>query len=227
VDDYRQIAADLFALEDDPKDIRDFVRDGLATLSRASLVVRYEIDGKRYFYISSWDRHQRVDRPNKPRYPRPPDGYIPPTSPDDLKSGNADPDSRDPRDTFATPSPSGTEEQGNRGTGEVPPTAAHAPTADILVAEWLDHCRKRPPNGVIGQTSKLIKAMLGEGLDPDDIRRGLGAWLDKGLHPSALPSVVNEVMNAAPIRPPPRTKPTADDRYRAIQELKTGTGGQP
>lgn len=37
--------------------------------------------------------------------------------------------------------------------------------------------------------------MLAEGIDPDDVRRGLAAWMTKGLHPSTLPSVVNEVMN--------------------------------
>lgn len=38
--------------------------------------------------------------------------------------------------------------------------------------------------------------MLEEGIDPDDVRSGLLEWARKGkLHPSTLPSVVNEVMN--------------------------------
>jgi hypothetical protein len=71
VDDNRQIAADLFALEDDPLDIREYVREGLATLSRAGLIVRYGHGGKRYLFPPAWDKHQRIDRPGKPRYPRP------------------------------------------------------------------------------------------------------------------------------------------------------------
>ena len=69
------------------------------------------------------------------------------------------------------------------------------PTADTIVAEWIDHCAKRPPAPVIGQTGKAIRAMLTEGIDPNDIRRGVAAWMAKGLHPSTLPSVINETMN--------------------------------
>jgi hypothetical protein len=75
---------------------------------------------------------------------------------------------------------------------------AEAITARTLVGEWIDLCRKRPPAAVIGHTSKAIKTMLDEGIDPDDIRTGIQQWSAKGLHPSALPSVVNEFMNARP-----------------------------
>ncbi|MFG3051815.1 hypothetical protein ACGFZP_12820 [Kitasatospora sp. NPDC048239] len=83
----------------------------------------------------------------------------------------------------------------------VPPTAGavapHDPiTAQTLVAEWLDHVPNRPPGAVIGQTSKHLKQMLDEGIASDHIRRGLALWTAKGLHPSTLPSVVNQVMNA-------------------------------
>lgn len=93
----------------------------------------------------------------------------------------------------------------------VPPTAgAAAPhtvehdddaTAQTLVGEWVEQCRKRPPGAVIGHAGKVIKAMLAEGIDPDDIRGGIAAWAAKGLHPAALPAVVNEVMNLTPSAP--------------------------
>lgn len=73
------------------------------------------------------------------------------------------------------------------------------PTAHTLVAEWVDHCPKRPPGQVVGQVAKSIDRMLAEGIDPADIRRGLSAWHTKGLSPSVLASVVNEVMNAPPV----------------------------
>ena len=76
-------------------------------------------------------------------------------------------------------------------------------TTDALVAEWIGHCRKRPPGNVIGQVGKQVKAMLAEGVDVSDVRAGLAAWWRKGLHPSALPSVVNELMNASPARAAP------------------------
>lgn len=71
-------------------------------------------------------------------------------------------------------------------------------TAGTLVAEWIDGCRKRPPGSVIGQVGKHIKALLADGFDPAEVRSGLALWASKGLHPSTLPSVVNEAVNAAP-----------------------------
>ena len=74
-------------------------------------------------------------------------------------------------------------------------------TTSALISEWLEHCAKRPPNALIGQVGKSLKAMLAEGVDPTDVRRGLAQWAAKGLNPSALPSVVNEIMNAGPQLP--------------------------
>lgn len=106
----------------------------------------------------------------------------------------------------------------------VPPTAGaksrrtapkdDEPTAQLILSEYIDRCRKRPAGQVIGQLGKLIKAMLAEGIDPDDIRRGLAQWMTKGLNPSTLPSVVTEVMNAVP-QPAPATLP-ASNAPRAI-----------
>lgn len=208
LDDYRHITADLFALEDDQAGVRKFVRDGLATLSARSLIVRYEHEGKRYLYIPTWEKWQRVDRPGKPRFPRPDEcGATILTSADtdpesDTKVGLAT-DSRQSRESPAT----GEGEKGRRG---VPPTAGaparrdgpHTedtdPNAQTLVAEWIDHCNRRPPGNVIGQVAKQCKGLLDEGFDYADVRAGLALWHSRGLHPSTLPSVVNEHVNATP-----------------------------
>lgn len=99
-----------------------------------------------------------------------------------------------------SPAPTPTPTPVPPSAGAVAPRAHAAPaTADQLIADWLDHIPKRPPGQVIGQVGKHIKAMLTENIDPADIRRGIAAWVTKGLHPSTLPSVVNEVMNATPL----------------------------
>lgn len=120
----------------------------------------------------------------------------------------------------------------------VPPSAGTAlalvPRADVpvstdeMIAEWITHCRKRPPGTLIGQVGKQLKAMLSEGMDPADVRRGLAEWHRKGLSPSSLPSVVNEFMNAVPARASPRPS-TTDSRVAAalaladeIEQLGTG-----
>jgi len=89
LDDYRQITADLFALEEDQTATRKYVRDGLAILSRGLLIYRYKIENGSYIFVVAWDRHQRVDRPNKARYPRPPEGFDPSTSGNDQNPDQA------------------------------------------------------------------------------------------------------------------------------------------
>ncbi|AHH98232.1 hypothetical protein [Kutzneria albida] len=87
---------------------------------------------------------------------------------------------------------------------KTPPTVGReAPGTQQIVGAWIDTCRKRPPGNVIGQISKNVKAMLEEGIDHSDVQAGLLEWARKALHPSTLPSVVNEVMNrpASPARP--------------------------
>lgn len=87
------------------------------------------------------------------------------------------------------------------GAAEAAPEELEPVTAQTIVGEWLDRCTKRPPSQTIGQTSKQIKKLLEDGIEPDDIRRGLAKWMAKGSAPSAIPSFVNEAMNAAAPQP--------------------------
>ena len=44
---------------------------GLTRLSQQGLITRYEgPDGRRYLQINSWDKHQKINRPSKPRFPQ-------------------------------------------------------------------------------------------------------------------------------------------------------------
>jgi hypothetical protein len=108
-------------------------------------------------------------------------------------------------------------------------TEAAPVSAQTIVGEWIDRCAKRPPSQTIGQTSKQIKKLLEDGIDPDDIRAGLSRWMAKGSAPSAIPSFVNEAMNAQPQRLPMAAgaenvldfaRPsTADRRFAGAMEL--------
>ena len=103
------IAADLFAfdLSRDSRDTLARVSGGLQRLAEAGRIVRYEVDGKPFLEIVNWKKHQRIDKPNKPRFPQ----YD--ADRDESEQRFATP-SRDSRDTLAP----GTGEQRNRGTGE-------------------------------------------------------------------------------------------------------------
>ena len=67
------ICADLFAgdFSVEPGETLGRVRQCLLALVRQGLVVRYEVEGKRYLFITGWDDHQYVKNPNPVRYPRP------------------------------------------------------------------------------------------------------------------------------------------------------------
>lgn len=47
------------------------VGHALGSLSRLSLLSRYTVRGQSYYHISGWDKHQKVEKPGKPRMPGP------------------------------------------------------------------------------------------------------------------------------------------------------------
>jgi len=109
VDRVPVIAAELFAddLSRDPRETLSRVSEGIGRLSEQGLVQRYSDGSKDYLSITNWERHQRIDKPNKPRYPLPTSENV------EIRETLA----THSRDIRETPAP-GTGEQGNRGTGE-------------------------------------------------------------------------------------------------------------
>ncbi|MET8136320.1 hypothetical protein ABZV24_31015 [Streptomyces sp. NPDC005251] len=91
----------------------------------------------------------------------------------------------------------------NRDLGSTPSGGASAPApqtvpVDVLIGEYVAACAERPPSSVLGHLGREVKTHLAEGINPDRIRAGLTRQHTKGLHPSALPSLVHEAMNATP-----------------------------
>jgi len=171
----------------------------LDELAAAGHLQRYEADGDPYLFLPKMGRHQRLE-PNKvpSRLPEPPSPQV---------TGVSEPraDSSAPRADEYAPDAESSETNvalqvaGSRGQVAGGREQATPPSgAQTLIAEWIDSSRKRPPQAVVGQVAKLLGQMLAEGIDYDDVRQGLAAWSAKGMHPATLPSVVNEVMNAAP-----------------------------
>lgn len=165
-DSYKLISAELFGLEDDPREVRDNTRECLARLADARLITRYTLDGKRYIRITNWDEHQRIDRPNKPRYPLPTAEGVQPVDAAqaaemDYGTSTAGEDSRNPRATLASVHrleqwSSGAEEQWSRGKVPAdeppPPPAAETLFPDPPVAD----APARDEQLTITQRSKAI-----------------------------------------------------------------------
>lgn len=127
------ICADLFAddLSRDPRETLARITRGLASLADNGRIVRYTVENRDYLYVTNWDKHQRIDRPNKPRYP------LPTSENAEVRDTLATP-SRVSRDTLAT----GTGEQGNRGTGEQgteKPSVSSSEVADAPSRPEVEH----------------------------------------------------------------------------------------
>ncbi|MEW2293628.1 hypothetical protein ABZ719_13105 [Streptomyces sp. NPDC006743] len=90
---------------------------------------------------------------------------------------------------------------GNTPSGGASAPAPHAVSANELIAEYAAACAHRPPKDVLGHLAREVRKLLGEGIAPAHIRAGLERHRAKGLHPSTLPSLVHEAMNAAPTAP--------------------------
>jgi hypothetical protein len=227
-DNERLVAAEVYPLEDDPREAVDWIREDLATLARESRIVRYTVEGRRYLHVTGWSEHQKIDRPNRPRYPTPDsDGATPLTCENLNPRADSSNGSRKPR---AVPSPGagskGARELGSREQGAgIRPEAGDAaavaaqPSAQTLIAEWTNALPPdmQPPGQLRAQVGKELAAMLREGIPYADLQVGLAAWQARGMHPSALASVVHAARTA------PHTngnKPsTTDQRVAAVAAL--------
>lgn len=95
-----QLAGRLFWNEDDGL---AKVREGLASLTRIGFLRLYEVRGQSYFHVVNWSKHQRVDKPGKPRVPGPEEASAPPDpAPDDNGKDAIRETSGKVRETLAT-----------------------------------------------------------------------------------------------------------------------------
>lgn len=84
--------------------------------------------------------------------------------------------------------------------GPSSPTGRTAPDipvrANQLVGEYIAACAERPPGDVLGHLGRTVKKLLCEGIAPEHVRAGLKRFAEIQGHPSRLPSLVNDAMNA-------------------------------
>lgn len=84
-------------------------------------------------------------------------------------------------------------------TGRAAPDAGGVGvSAKELVGEYVASCRERPPEDVLGHLGRVVKKLLAERIAPEHVRAGLRRYVQLQGHPSRLPSLVNDAMNANP-----------------------------
>ena len=142
-DDIALIVAALYPhdMVANPLDTVAKVRDGLARLSEADLILRYTVASRTYFLVTGWSKHQRVDKPKASRIPAPEEGDATTFPQNDANRETV----ATIRETVATPPDAlapGTGEQGNRGTvmrSATPicaPSKTPAPTSMPFATPW-------------------------------------------------------------------------------------------
>jgi hypothetical protein len=186
-------------------------------------------DSEKFLYIDKWRDIQRVDRPNKGRFPRP-DGTLEYVDVVDRDSY------RNTRDTLAT----GTGEQRNRGTEEKeppyppsdePPPAqppakrtnngaelartrftnlpARSPAAHQIAQAFSASLPVPVESGLQAEIATQIDKCLRDSIPPPAIADGLRAWAaSDSWHPSQIPKFVMKAAAATARRTNGVGKPT-------------------
>lgn len=93
--------------------------------------------------------------------------------------------------TISQITPTGPEEKNDATMIQKP----DQPTAQTLIAEYIDGMNQKPPGRIIGHLSKEIKNLLDEGYEYEQVRQATILWSQKPYGPSALPSFLNQVIN--------------------------------
>lgn len=177
VDNEMLINAAIWPLEDDHLETLARTREDLATLSREGLVIRYRDSRKRYLFVATWDLHQKVDHPRKPRYPRPDQpGCEPITTCEDTDSGGKlAMISRESREDLAPEQGSGSRDQG-AGKDSLKRADVGSDTDPDFTAFWTVYPR------CVGKGQARAawrKAVLTDHEDPKDIIVAAEAYRDQ------------------------------------------------
>ncbi|MGZ4621489.1 MAG: hypothetical protein ACXVGF_04625 [Blastococcus sp.] len=127
----RLIVADLFPLDEDMRGALKKVQGALTEYSNRNLITRYEVDGKPYLHITTFLKHQVINRPSRGRYPLP-------TSADAKPQASLTDDSVSPHAKEVI----GEGEKGRRGEEELPSSATADAPSDPF-DEWWAHYPKK------------------------------------------------------------------------------------
>jgi len=228
--DPRLVKAAVWPLDD--RTAADVEKD-LQALTEASLITHYEVAGRQYFVIRSWQEHQKINRPTKSKLPDVEDREHPPPtsgntpsvnthgelSEDALKAHGGKGKERN-RERKGTPPSAATRAR----TREAPPAAtvthlprrtdhepphsdrepAEAGTAERILTGWHTQLPRPPARRTVEALGREIVQMLADRVDPADISRGLDEWQQANASGRAVgPSALASFVHAVTSRATP------------------------
>jgi hypothetical protein len=141
-DDARLVKAEIYPIDDEMTGRK--VEQHLAVIEKTGPLCRYQVDGRRYMHITSWEEHQRINRPTASRIPpcpthessQPPHGGL---SEPSVSPNGALTEPSLPHAQASAPAEHGAREQGSREQGNARPRRS---TTDERVRAGLELAAK-------------------------------------------------------------------------------------
>jgi hypothetical protein len=224
----RYIKGVVFPYDDDLTSVQ--IDAYLSELIHAGVVVQYDVSGSSYLYLPKLGKHQRLSTEVSSRLPDPPDQQVC-TNPHESEEVQTSPPScarlcgreqvagsRGSRTTDLTTfgPPYGAE-------GRDATEGSDDPNPQKIISDWIDRCRKRPPDRVIGQAAKHAAGLLDQDFDPKIIAAALDEMTTRQLHPATLDSLVHGAVNGSRASPTGATA-QADEWINLGRQIDQQTG---
>jgi len=160
------------------------LRRMLVEIRRVFGVKFYTVAGRPYYYIPSWEKHQKFDRRSKGKYPGPDEAEDEEIPANKGNSGHST-ESHESTSSARRDSVAGTGEQRNRGTGEQGKKKPAPPTADA------------PENGPAQQATKDAYERVGKAFKYVAVL-AIAKWAvkERGVGPERLADALVAIYNA-------------------------------
>ncbi len=174
-----------------------------------ALVRFYEVNGQAYAEIRNWSKHQRVDKPGKPR--------IPPCGTDSRESREG---SESARESLATDLRSPISDLRPPTKDQQPPAVGADEVWDHYVATMAKHRPRRRPTKLTPKDRKAIAGHLASGLTVADLRLAVDG-LFRSTHHIGLNDRSTEYLELEyALRKPSQFIALADDMAPVVESIR-------